>query len=331
MNGLWHYPATVTDDTLATPFAEFGTNDLFEENSVAAVINNIDGREQMAFFTAWATEWSVVSTYFQHVYIHWMTRGLCKPLPPRQAASTNPHLTAAVLGHRKIYLNTQVDDVHLDTPMFWPADEVFRTSIEDFDNHKAWQADLNTRLPAGSAYVMEMCHNGNGDIIIATDTDEGWEICNPNEAVDYPEQIDPPLEFMKPLGTGTNQWPDLYDVYKWDLPCCVIDPVANWFMQPENRDVFSHVSHTFTHLELNNATYNDTWKEIAFNRDWLTLTGIADADRFSPFGIVPPAITGLHNGDAIRAWMDNGIQYVVGDNTRPLLRNDVSLGERGRV
>lgn len=212
--------------------------------------------------------------------------------------------------------------------MFWPADEIFRTSVEDFETHKAWQADLNTRLPAGSAYFMEMCHNGNGDIITATDTDEGWEICTPSDAVDYETPPDPPLEFMKPPGTGIDVWPDWFDVYPWDLPCCVIDPIASWFMEAANRDVFAHVSHTFTHLELNNATYNDTWREIAFNRDWLTQVGIADAEMFSPFGLVPPAITGLHNADAIRAWMDNGVQYVVGDNTRPLLRNEVSSWER---
>ncbi|KAH7006828.1 hypothetical protein EDB80DRAFT_880350 [Ilyonectria destructans] len=49
--------------------------------------------------------------------------------------------------------------------------------------------------------------------------------------------------------------------------------------------------------------------------------GIDKANRFSPHGLVPPAITGMHNGDAIQAWMDNGTIHVVGDNTRPVLRN----------
>ena len=81
--GLWHYPATISDDSIATPFAEFGTNDMFDEPTVAGVINDIDGRQQMVWFTAWATEWSVVSNYMQHAYIHWMTRGLCESLCPR--------------------------------------------------------------------------------------------------------------------------------------------------------------------------------------------------------------------------------------------------------
>lgn len=50
-------------------------------------------------------------------------------------------------------------------------------------------------------------------------------------------------------------------------------------------------------------------------------TGISAATKFTPNGIIPPAITGMHNGDAIRAWHDGGITNVVGDNTRPSLMN----------
>lgn len=45
---------------------------------------------------------------------------------------------------------------------------------------------------------------------------------------------------------------------------------------------------------------------------------------FSSKGLIPPAITGLHNGDAIKAWHDGGIINVVGDNTRPVLMNQVN-------
>jgi hypothetical protein len=72
---------------------------------------------------------------------------------------------------------------------------------------------------------------------------------------------------------------------------------------------------------LTNATYTDTAKEIAFNQAWLKQVGLDAAKRFSPKGIIPPAITGLHNADAIKGWMDNGIVNVVGDNTRPALLN----------
>lgn len=77
-------------------------------------------------------------------------------------------------------------------------------------------------------------------------------------------------------------------------------------------------------MDLTNATYSDTAKEISFNRAWLKQVGLDAAKRFSTSGLIPPAITGLHNADAIKAWMDNGIANVVGDNTRPLLRNTQS-------
>lgn len=80
-----------------------------------------------------------------------------------------------------------------------------------------------------------------------------------------------------------------------------------------------------THAALNNATYNDVAKEISFNRVWLQHSGLSSARHYSPAGLIPPAITGMHNADAIKAWMDNGIKYVVGDNTRTPLLNNVRL------
>lgn len=76
-------------------------------------------------------------------------------------------------------------------------------------------------------------------------------------------------------------------------------------------------------MSLNNATYSDAFKEIQFNQKWLAQIGISNARYFSK-GLIPPAITGLHNGDVIRAWKELGIQIVVGDNTRPVLLSPYS-------
>lgn len=51
------------------------------------------------------------------------------------------------------------------------------------------------------------------------------------------------------------------------------------------------------------------------------MSGLAAAEKISTNSLVPPAITGLHNGDALQAWSDNGITAAVGDNTRPVLAN----------
>jgi hypothetical protein len=225
----------------------------------------------------------------------------------------------SVLGKRKIYLNIQVDDVHIETELYTPPGAVFRLGTADLEAHKSWQPDVNSRLPLGSDFFLEMCHNGNGAIIVATDLESPE--CRPDYAVDYPYPPDTPLEFMKPLGTGVDLWGSEWTNYTWSLDCSEVDDVAAWFLDTGNRDAFAHISHTFTHEELNNATYRDAALEIQFNQDWMKQMKIDAADRFSPNGLIPPAITGLHNGDVIRAWMDNGVKYVVGDNTRPRLRN----------
>jgi hypothetical protein len=47
--GLWHYPATITNATIATAFAEFAPATGFPTTSTAGVINNIDGRQQVVY------------------------------------------------------------------------------------------------------------------------------------------------------------------------------------------------------------------------------------------------------------------------------------------
>ena len=143
--------------------------------------------------------------------------------------------------------------------------------------------------------------------------------CSPF-SIDYPEQPGTPLEFKKPLGTGSNVWPTTPTTYGYSTTCVRLDPLEEWFRTVANRDRFMHISHTFTHYELNNATYSDALKEIQFNQAWLQQVGFA-AGRFSANALIPPAITGLHNGDVLRAWKDAGLTNCVGDNTRPPLRN----------
>ncbi|OCK84856.1 hypothetical protein K432DRAFT_319527 [Lepidopterella palustris CBS 459.81] len=295
--GIWHYPATITNSSIAWEVAHFANS------GTAAVVNNIGGRQQQVWFLPFATDWSPASNFLQHAWIHWMTRGL-------------------YVGFRRVYFNTQVDDMFLETDIYQPSGTTFRVRPGDLSAHVSWLSNINGRLPAGSKYFMEIGHNGNGDIEAATNT--GSSKCNPNVAIEYPDQVDTALEFQKPLGSGTNIWPKTPTSYVWSLSCAQIDALENWFATSSNLNAFSHISHTFTHEALNNATYSDALNEIVFNIAWLKQVGIWNAQKMSQKGLIPPAITGLHNGDAIRAWMTNGvsnIKYVVGDNTRPVLLN----------
>jgi hypothetical protein len=91
--GLWHYPASITNTTIATEFAQFAPATGFPTASTAGVINDIGGRQQvkalpkyntchtklcqMVFFIGFATDWSYTSNFLQHAWIQWITRGLC--------------------------------------------------------------------------------------------------------------------------------------------------------------------------------------------------------------------------------------------------------------
>jgi hypothetical protein len=300
--GLWHYPATITSPSTTWEIAKFGPSGAFTTDSTAAVINDINGRQQMVFFISWASDWSATTNYLQHAWVHWMTRGL-------------------FVGKRKTYLNCQVDDVGLSTGLYHPNDTEFKIRTGDLDAHVTWQENINARMPSGSNFFLDMGHNGNGDFIAVTANDGYPSLCSPNYAVDYEYPPDTPLEFQKPLGSGDDRWPAEWVNYTWSYECAIKDDFTAWFTNPTNLNKFSHVSHTFTHQEVNNATYHDAARDIQFNQAWLAQMGIDKAANFAPHGLIPPAITGLHNGDAIKAWMDNGIWYVVGDNTRPVLKN----------
>lgn len=300
-SGLWHYPASISNTTSTKKIAGFGVATGFDTESVAAVINDFDGRQQMAFFIGFDTTWSSTSSYLQHAWITWMTRGL-------------------YAGYRRVNLNTQIDDMFLETGIYYPTGIDFRIRASDMANIASWTDDINAKMPAGSSYFVEVGHNGNGNIINSSDSSEsGWEACG--EAIDYESPPDTELEWMKPIGTGTNLWPDVPTTYDWTATCTAMDELLAWWITESNLNKFGHISHTFTHEEQNNATYSDVYKEISFNQAWLAAVGIDKATKFTSNGIIPPAITGLHNGDALRAWAENGITNCVGDNTRPALLN----------
>ena len=222
-------------------------------------------------------------------------------------------------GYRRVNLNTQIDDMFLKSDIY-PDNRLFRIRPADMDAHVSWLPTINEKMNEGSNYFVEIGYNGNGNIEASVDKPDGWGICDPGP-IDYDSITPTSLEFKKPLGTGKNFWPTTPAKYSYTDECLNLDELSVWFRNSENRDKFAHMSHTFTHMELNNATYDDALKEISFNVGWLKQMGFDSAPHYTGKGLIPPAITGLHNGDVYRAWVDNGLTSCVGDNTRPPLRN----------
>lgn len=216
---IFHTPATITNTSIAWEVAKFS------KGGSAAVINQIGSRQQMVWFMPFALDWAASSNILQHAWISWLTRGL-------------------YVGFRRIYFSTQVDDMFLETPMYKPQGQNYRSKPDDLSLHVDWQKTLNSKMPKGSEYFIEIGHNGNGDIEAATDTTEGSSVCSPNVGIEYPDQANGNPEYSKPPGTGTDIWPATPTKYSWSLECAEIDELQNWFAEEDNRDAFAHISHT---------------------------------------------------------------------------------------
>ncbi|KAK6531741.1 hypothetical protein TWF694_002916 [Orbilia ellipsospora] len=304
---LYSQPITVN-----TPAS--GTQATTNKPALGVINRFSDGREHMAFFTAFA-QWAEASIYMNHIWINWAFRGI-------------------IPGRRAVFLGLQIDDLLLPTAVY-AANYTYRITPSDVANHANWQPLMNQKLASsnpGSEIFLEFGFNGNGAFIY----DQGTLglVANgtcPVSVVYTAAQPVTALEYVKPPGTGNDLWP-VNQTYNWPDKCIFYDPLAKMFSQNNTggtnvngvSDIFALVSHTFTHEGENPITYNDAVREIQYNQQFQKKSFFDQAKRFSSNGIIPPAITGLHNADAIKAWMDNGIKFVVGDNTRPPLRNQQS-------
>lgn len=82
---------------------------------------------------------------------------------------------------------------------------------------------------------------------------------------------------------------------------------------PEIQSEFKWINHTWTHLNLNAATYAEAYEEIKLNLDLAPQLGLTD---YSSKNLVTPEISGLFNPEAMRAAKDLGIKYTVSDTSR---------------
>jgi len=101
---------------------------------------------------------------------------------PLLTKTTAYHMTDT--GYRRVTLNTQrtscllhaqskkltkstVDDQFLETDIYDPAGTTYQNTPADLAAHIPWMASVNSRLPAGSSWFMEIGHNGNGNIEVS--------------------------------------------------------------------------------------------------------------------------------------------------------------------
>ncbi|KAJ3127883.1 hypothetical protein HK100_009487 [Physocladia obscura] len=267
----------------------------------AAVIDFGRNQQQMSFFFPMAS-WSITCDSVAHIWFQWATYGL-------------------FTGFRRLYFTPQVDDMFLTTSGNNENGIAvdFRLSPDDMQGLIDWQPDVNARMPSGSNITFEIGFNGNGVMEIISTT------------VDYtldfdPDLTDTALNWKKPLGTGLTLWPALNTLNTTWGPALSADRLYSFFAGSNistTANKFLWTSHTFTHEILNNNSYSDTINELTFNfrlasKEYLNWDG---QEFWNNKTMITPGISGLFNGDALRALSDFGIKSAVGDSSRPQTMN----------
>lgn len=265
----------------------------------AAVFDIAAGFQQMSIFMTLPT-WSVPSEVVRTVALHWVTRGL-------------------FVGFRRAVVNAHVDDLFLKSYIDVQGDQdyEYRSTSGDIQCILEWQQDLHTRLAPGSNFKLEMAFNGNGPAqAIASPTAVYYDNFNSTATAVS-------TDWIKPLDTGRSVWPPLpLDSALWNrtsIQDLLQDELLDflWEHKDDIYPQFFWVSHTFSHLNLNNATYDDAVREVMYNQQFAQkVLEVYDEVVFSSNVLVTPEISGTRNGDALTAISDAGISAVVGDSSR---------------
>ncbi|KIZ05734.1 hypothetical protein MNEG_2222 [Monoraphidium neglectum] len=293
------------------------------------LVNYQDGREVLAFMFD-CGGWSTSCLALGHLAVTWL-------------------LQNAVPGVRQALLTVQTDDVFLTTDFDagQPAGGklFYRLSYADLAAHISWQNDMSNTLPAGSLFRADLPINGNG-ILEQTNTGTTAPVDINNEGC-----LDDPLyislgcncwytgtascpatlpdfcksctkDWAKPLGTGTSRVPQtaVGSSGNWSLANIQAKDALATAVRANTGNVataFSYCHHTFTHENLDNATWFDADQQLALNIDMAgpAFLNLRNRTLFSSKCMVTPQISGLRNGDALAALAGRGIQCVTGDNT----------------
>ncbi|KAJ3212428.1 hypothetical protein HDU82_001715 [Entophlyctis luteolus] len=294
-----NFPATVLNSTIVTTVLNF-TSGTTLAGVAAAVVDFGRNQQQMSFFMP-CGNWSITCCSIGNIWFQWATYGM-------------------YTGMRRIYFTPQIDDFFLSTEGVNENNQsvTFRDSTADMLNLVTWMTSFNSRMPQGSNVTVELAFNGNGVLETVSNTTDF--------ALDFdPDLTDTVLNWKKPLGTGQSLWPPLSSINQNWGTILQSDSLYKFMIMTTISSKFLWVSHTFTHEILNNNSYSDTSNEVTFNFKLASSAymGLDGKAYWSNKTMVTPGISGLFNGDALRALSDFGIKAAVGDSSRPPTMNAV--------
>ncbi|ORX80162.1 hypothetical protein BCR32DRAFT_327791 [Anaeromyces robustus] len=266
------------------------------EDLAGAIVKNGE-IESIHFFVPYID--SLIASFTSHLWISWSNYGI-------------------IDGFRRLYFGIQIDDFFISNPFNYQKGTEFRTSIQDMKNLAEWQKEItNQRMPNGSDFKIELAFNGMYVLITAKHKQYiSQEYEDPKNHYTY---VFPMEE------EGTHKWPETFDSDWDDAALREGDKLYDYFAQnPEAQDNFYWLTHTFSHHNLNSASFHDADVEISYNVKMADdpYLGMYKRPCFSQHSIVCPEISGMHNGHTLEAFKKNTVYYGVGDNSRPDLNPD---------
>jgi hypothetical protein len=72
-----------------------------------------------------------------------------------------------VFNDRKHANCSPVDDMFLETDIYYPNGTTFRVSVAEMTQITSWVPTINAKMNKGSVWFPEVGHNGNGNIEVS--------------------------------------------------------------------------------------------------------------------------------------------------------------------
>ena len=152
LTNTWVYFGTVIDPAVTTPLLVTS-----QGYPLASITTYPDGRQNLAI-TAGNNPNLIHSLQLSYGTINWLTKGL-------------------FVGYRKAWIDTQIDDLFIDSDMWDTAamtdttGKTYRLSGTDFTKAVFWQNNVRTKYPLASSLTLEWAYNGEGAVgIFRNDT-----------------------------------------------------------------------------------------------------------------------------------------------------------------
>ena len=139
----WVYFGTVVDPAVTTPLLVTA-----QGYPIASITTYPDGRQSLAI-TAGNNTFLIHSLQLAYGTVNWVTKGL-------------------FLGYRKAWIDTQIDDLLIDSDI-WDTVALtdttgftYRLSGTDFTKAILWQNNVRAKYPLAATFTLEWAYNGEG-------------------------------------------------------------------------------------------------------------------------------------------------------------------------